>query len=623
MRLPKKKLIWISAAVLILIVVSGLFFFGQRKGVEFVTETAKRERLLQTVDANGEVVSVDEVDLSFDLSGTIGSVAVKIGDSVAPGDLLATLDTDELAADVQAAYQAMLAAQGTLNKQRAGSSDEEIAVQEAAVLIASANLEAARIESQNAQMLYEAAEKRYGADVEASEKSVVSAQDNFNQTKIETAADAADAYDDEFSAAWACVIEVRNGVAKADEILGLRNGSFNDEYETSLAARDSSAKESATAAFYIAETSRDKAERAVLAADYGLSEKIDAAALLTQEAAADTADLLLFVRRAVEATPIGGDYSVSDSSSLIASVDAIRVSLQTDQSALQNAIQSVNESLRTSSQSIEDAQNELDKARKSLESTRELANYQILSAKNSLDTALVMVNVREAEHTKTIASREQVAAAPRSVDLASYESEVERARAAYEAARARLAKAEIRSPISGSVTEVSFEIGEQVTATTPVVTVQTTQEQFKIVADVAESDISKVSIGDQVELSFDAFGSDVVAFGTVGKIDPAEKTVESVVYYEVTIYLNEGQSSFVLRPGLSVDLVITTEVREGALTVSQRAVTSEEDKKYVRVLKEGKQEKLEVAVGLRGDMGRVEILSGIREGDQIIIRENE
>jgi HlyD family secretion protein len=177
------------------------------------------------------------------------------------------------------------------------------------------------------------------------------------------------------------------------------------------------------------------------------------------------------------------------------------------------------------------------------------------------------------------------------------------------------------SPISGRVTKITSKIGEQVIAAAPVITVQTIDNQFEIRAYISESDITKVALNDVVLLVFDAFGKDRQITGFVGKIDPAEKIIENVVYYEATVYINPEGQSLDLRPGLSADLIVQTDVREDVVTLPQRAVLERDGIKYVRVLVNGMVEEREVETGLRGDLGRIEITSGLEVGEEVVIRE--
>jgi membrane fusion protein, macrolide-specific efflux system len=612
---------WFWAAVVAVVVVAFLVLRSGGNGVEYVTQITEKSELVQTVDANGEVVSIDEVDLSFDVSGTVQQLLVEVGDVVEVDTLLAVLDSSELIANVQSAFQSVKVAQGNLEAQKAGSSDETLAISERALDVSKASLSVSQIDYDNKLSLIGLVEDRYEADTDAQSAALEAAADNLDQTISNNANSIADSYDDLLSSAWAGVIEVRSAVGRADEILGVRNGTLNDDYQLFLGSGNPSAKANALSLFSQTEGSRDDAETRLLAANYGSSGAIVLAADDVEDAMDDGAALLLYVRQAIETMPASGDLSVSELSALLASVDASRNALQLDQAALQNAFQAVQGALHDANANLEDSQNALAQAQATFDSSEANKNYQVTSATQAVSTALAMLDQRGSEVAQALASLTQVAAEPRVVDLASYEAEVSRAQAAYKSAQARLSKAEITSPIVGSVTDISIKTGEQVVATSPIITVQTTREQFEVAADVSESDIAKVSLDDSVLLTFDAFGLGVEVNGVVREIDLAEKMVEGVVFYEVTIQIDEMEQSLALRPGLSADLILTTDMRNDAIVVPQRAVFERDDLSYVRVLEKGDAVERRVEVGLRGDLGKVEIISGLEEGEELVIRE--
>lgn len=605
MKLPRRW--WLWAISLFVIGVIGYAVLKPEVPVAYVTEVVAREDLVQTVDANGEVVSLDKVDLSFDLSGTVASIFVRVGDAVGIGDLLAILETNELSADVQSAYQAVQIAQGNLDAQRAGSSEETIAISQA-------SLSSAEVAYENAFALRDYVETVYDADVRVQATALTTASDNLSQTLVENEYLIADAYDNLLGSVWAGVIEARSAYAKGDEILGVYNSTLNDDYQNLLSAGNASAIESAKTLLISLHTVLPSAEDAVVSAQSGSSSAIALAAEEVDTALADSAMMLLYIRSAVSAMPATGDLSVSEATALATSIDTARSAVQADQIALTTALQSVQDALTTSSENLEDAQNALSQAQASYDATVATRNYQIIMADQAISSAESVRSLREAELA-------QAQAIPRTVDLASYEADVARAQASYASAQARLAKAEIHSPIIGDITDITIEPGEQVMASNAVITVQTTQEQFEIVADVSESDIAKLEVGDVALLTFDAFGSSRALNGTVRKIDPAEKLIEGVVYYEVMVSLDVVDQELALRPGLSADLIFTTNFIEQALTVSQRALFEREDVMYVRVLRDGEPEERAVTTGLRGDLGRIEIVSGLEDGEEVIIRE--
>lgn len=595
--------------VMFALVVGAVAFFVLKPAasVEYVTEVVGREDLIQTVDANGEVVSIDEVELAFDVSGTLESILVSVGDAVGVGDLLAVLETSELIADVQSAYQVVQVAQGNLDAQKAGATEELIAVSQASLAVA-------QVDYDQKLTITDLIEGLYLAQEDEKDAALTTASDNVTQTISDNGALIANAYDDLLGSAWAGVIEARTAYSKADEVLGIRNTTLNDDYQNILPAGNSAAVESAKSAFTALESSLVSAESAVVSSTYGSFGVIVTAAEEVEDALDDAAVLLLHIRAAVSAMPATGDLSVSESTALATTIDTARAAVQVDQAALQNAFQTVQDALTTASANLQDTRNALTQAQASYDSAVATREYQTVLADQAVSSAQAVASLREAELT-------QAQSSPRVVDLATYEAEVARAQAAYASAQARLAKAEMRSPIIGDVTDVVLEVGEQVTATVAVITVQTTQEQFEIVADVSESDIAKLAVGQSAVVTLDAFGSSQKLTGTVRKIDPAEKLIESVVYYDVTVSFEQIEYRLALRPGLSADLIFTTDRRDGALTVSQRSLQSRNESTFVRVFTNGVIEERDVTVGLRGDLGRVEILSGLEEGEEVVIRE--
>jgi len=131
-------------------------------------------------------------------------------------------------------------------------------------------------------------------------------------------------------------------------------------------------------------------------------------------------------------------------------------------------------------------------------------------------------------------------------------------------------------------------------------------------------------LNDQVEVTFDALNDEVSAHATVMEIDPAETLIEGVVYYEVTLYMNGDAASLPLKPGMSADLDIRTAEESSVIAIPQRAVLTKTDgQKYVRVVTgKGTYEDRQVVTGVLGDKGMVLIVSGLSEGEEIILKLN-
>jgi HlyD family secretion protein len=228
----------------------------------------------------------------------------------------------------------------------------------------------------------------------------------------------------------------------------------------------------------------------------------------------------------------------------------------------------------------------------------------ISQAEAGVSAAKVALEVQKASYDSLIAP-------PREVDIAYY-------RAVLEGAKANRNKAIIYAPINGIITKINKKVGESIS--TAETMIEMLSPHYEIDVDIPETDVVKLSLNDEAEITLDSLGKDVKFFGKVINIDPAATDIQGVVYYKVKVSLDENGDERV-KPGMTANVVIKTDMRENALYIPSRAVLSNNgDSKYVRVL-EGKEviEK-EVFLGIKGDNGLVEIISGLSEGEEIILK---
>ncbi|SER21649.1 efflux RND transporter periplasmic adaptor subunit [Microlunatus flavus] len=86
------------------------------------TVTVSKQTVKDTVGATGTVEPARRADLAFGASGTVTAVDVEVGDKVTKGDVLATLDDDDLQADLDAAQADLASAQDDLTTAEDSSS---------------------------------------------------------------------------------------------------------------------------------------------------------------------------------------------------------------------------------------------------------------------------------------------------------------------------------------------------------------------------------------------------------------------------------------------------------------------------------------------------------------------
>ncbi len=89
--------------------------------------------LTQSVSISGSVEASKEADLSFQSSGQIAYVGIKVGDKVAQGRVLATLQAGDYQASLLEAEALLANRQATLEELQEGSRKEELAIKEQAV----------------------------------------------------------------------------------------------------------------------------------------------------------------------------------------------------------------------------------------------------------------------------------------------------------------------------------------------------------------------------------------------------------------------------------------------------------------------------------------------------------
>lgn len=186
-------------------------------------------------------------------------------------------------------------------------------------------------------------------------------------------------------------------------------------------------------------------------------------------------------------------------------------------------------------------------------------------------------------------------------------------RVSLELAALDLEKTILKSPQDGIVSKISAEEGENLAAFASAVTVIAAEREIS--ASVPESEINKIKLDQEAEITFDA-APDEIFKGKVALIEPAETVIEGVTYYKVRIVFDDPD--FMIKSGMSADINIKIATRENVLSIPQRAVKERDGKKYAEV-KEGEiLRETEVVTGMKGDGARVEILSGLKEGEEVV-----
>lgn len=190
------------------------------------------------------------------------------------------------------------------------------------------------------------------------------------------------------------------------------------------------------------------------------------------------------------------------------------------------------------------------------------------------------------------------------------------AQAGLDSATAALERTIIRAPADGTITAVDVKVGEIPTIGAQAVALQDVSNLY-LEADINESSIKSLAVGQGVTVTFDAFGSDTY-HATISSIDPAATIKDNVVNYKIKALLTEPG---MIRPGMTANMTILTAQVADVLVIPLRVVTTENSVSTVQLITDERKQKTTprtVTLGLSGDGNLVEIQNGLAEGDKVL-----
>jgi HlyD family secretion protein len=142
---------------------------------------------------------------------------------------------------------------------------------------------------------------------------------------------------------------------------------------------------------------------------------------------------------------------------------------------------------------------------------------------------------------------------------------VVQAKAAVERAETNLAYTRITSPVDGVIVSRKVDVGQTVAASfqTPTLfSIARDLTRMQIDASVDEADIGRVLEGQDADFRVDAFPEDLF-LGKVVQVRIAPETTDNVVTYTVVIHVDNADLR--LKPGMTANVSIKTDVRKGIL----------------------------------------------------------
>ncbi len=137
----------------------------------------------------------------------------------------------------------------------------------------------------------------------------------------------------------------------------------------------------------------------------------------------------------------------------------------------------------------------------------------------------------------------------------------------------------ITAPFDGVIGRIPVNVYDQASGGTVIATVIGLRKSVTV--SLNEIDAAKVLADQQASLTFDA-AQGLVATGTVSEIDLVGTMTQGVVNYNAKVAINSDDAR--MKPGMSTNVTIVTDHKEGALLVPSAAVKTQGNIHYVQIL---------------------------------------
>jgi HlyD family secretion protein len=272
---------------------------------------------------------------------------------------------------------------------------------------------------------------------------------------------------------------------------------------------------------------------------------------------------------------------------------------------------SLPEEMRKAELDVRSARQALDAEQKLYDSRENLFRQGALPRKD-LDQARVSLTQAKSQFEIAQQHWNALQVAGKEQALKSASGQLESARGKYMGSQAQLGYSEIRSPISGYVTERALYAGEMAAAGVPLLTVMDTSSVIAK-AHIPQQDAALLKVGNPAELTAASVDDKIPARITV--VSPATDANSTTI----EIWAKAANPENQLRPGTTAQLSVTAQKLDNVLIIPSSAILNQpEGATAVMVVGADNRAHLQaVQLGIQnGD--QVEISSGLKAGQQVV-----
>ncbi len=583
----KHKKFIVLIAVLLIAVISSFAYFGGEPKITYDSVTATKGELIQEVSVTGRVEPSESVNLSFEISGKVAEIYAGVGDRVEAGAKLISLNSGDLSAQLRQAQAGAASAQAMIQQYEAAVKTQEARLEELKKGARPEEIQLSETAVTNAEKVLEDAKK------------------NLENITIKTEVDLEQAYSNALTALFQAVNTGKTVLITFTEIQLANFGSNTQDGHTI-----GRAKASAVLTLLGGQNADFWVSQVISIQTGGVYGDVQSLMMTPTNEGVDTAiistlDALQKIQYTLNLVPISDKLSAAEKTSL----DTIKANTNAEITNISSKQQAIAVQGAANENSILTAESAINTAQSSLATTKDQLGLKLAGATRE------QIQAQEAQVSQAKAS------------LASQKAMLNQAYANVQNSQAQLAKTVLHAPITGLITKMEAKVGEVVFPSSPYSDSRITfvsiisDQNYEIEVNVSEVDIAKIKSGNAAMITLDAYGDETEFNATVTSIEPAETIIEGISTYKVKLQFNEQDER--IKSGMTANIDILTAKKENVITIPQRAIITKDGQKIVRVIEE--KEKLIninetiIVTGLRGSNGRMEILEGINEGDEVVI----
>lgn len=601
------------------------------------------------IQSIGRVVAVEQQDLYFRVPGHLDTITVTIQDKVKKGQVLASLDTENLAKQIQAQQSVIDVAKLNIQKAKQDAAtanagkQSDISIAEAGVQQAQA-----RLDIENAKL----AAMKAGPNPDAVAKAqtdVAKAQADLQRVQAAQLANQAN------------IASAQAGVVAAQAKL------------TAVKASSQSALTAAQSALAAAQAKLDalkagpRAEQ-LTALQLAVTQAKNAlyAEQITRDAACGNSNNQTGCQ--AENAKVNAAQTVLDNANkqlALATAGPNPTDLaaaQADLDKAKAAYDAVNQAVQQGTD-VASAQADLDKAKAASDaavSAAKQGDASVASARASVDQAIAVLHLVQNPSTPSdiqqqasnvesaqagiaaaqaaVAKAKEIAGVTVSAetDIAILQKQADQAQLQLDALNKTLADNTITAPFDGIVISATGQPGDNVLAYTPVITVAN-PATLQIAVDVPADQIPKIALGQKATLVMDAFPATTInavvdklptiaIAGSTSQNPNAPGSSTGTDPNARGAVVDRTPKLKVNWPGPGVELgqlarvTITAQQKDDVLKIPTRTLNKITNRTFVMVMdKNGKQHPQDITIGI-STTDETEVLTGLKEGDTVVSR---